>query len=42
VVEESGDPVELGVRLRDLKTMQAVHLSCHGLNYLAAQGPTAG
>ena len=32
VVEESGDPVELGVRLRELDTMQAVHLSCHGLN----------
>jgi CHAT domain-containing protein len=32
VVEESGDPTELGVRLRDLDTMQAVHLSCHGLN----------
>jgi hypothetical protein len=34
VVEESGDPMELGVgvRLRELKTMQVVHLSCHGLN----------
>jgi tetratricopeptide (TPR) repeat protein len=32
VVEESGEPVELGARLRELDTMQAVHLSCHGLN----------
>uniref|UniRef100_UPI000E0C5FCD CHAT domain-containing protein n=1 Tax=Azospirillum brasilense TaxID=192 RepID=UPI000E0C5FCD len=32
VVEESGNPEELGVRLAHLERMQALHLSCHGLN----------
>jgi hypothetical protein len=32
VVEESGNAEELGVRLADLDQMQALHLSCHGLN----------
>jgi hypothetical protein len=32
VVEESGNLEELGARLADLEQMQALHLSCHGLN----------
>ena len=32
LVEESGNPDELGERLTDYATMQAVHLSCHGDN----------
>jgi hypothetical protein len=32
VVEESGNPGELGARLADLEQMQALHLSCHGHN----------
>ncbi len=32
VVEESGDPEQLGERLAQLGPIPAVHLSCHGLN----------
>ncbi len=32
LVEESGDPNVLGPRLRDAEDLQALHLSCHGLN----------
>ncbi len=32
VVEESGDPRQLGERLAGLAHMSALHLSCHGLN----------
>src|SRR5262249_31338311 len=30
LVEESGNPHELGERLTDYEAMQALHLSCHG------------
>ena len=32
VVEDTGDPEQLGHRLADLDGMPVVHLSCHGLN----------
>ncbi|GGN83959.1 hypothetical protein GCM10010112_62830 [Actinoplanes lobatus] len=32
VVEDTGNPVELGRRLADLGGMPVVHLSCHGVN----------
>ncbi|MEV7287092.1 CHAT domain-containing protein [Streptomyces sp. NPDC093252] len=32
VVEDSGDPVQLGLRLAELGGMPVVHLSCHGLH----------
>src|SRR5262245_36384086 len=32
LVEESGNPDELGERLKDYEAMQALHLSCHGHN----------
>ncbi len=32
LVEESGNPQELGERLAEYPPMQVVHLSCHGLN----------
>ncbi|MFC9261326.1 CHAT domain-containing protein [Streptomyces hydrogenans] len=32
VVEDSGDPEQLGLRLSELGGMPVVHLSCHGLN----------
>ena len=32
LVEESGEPKELGKRLVEYKAMQALHLSCHGHN----------
>jgi len=42
LVEESGNPDELGERLTDYGTMQAVHLSCHGNNAWRPLGkPTA-
>jgi hypothetical protein len=32
LVEESGNPDELGDRLAEYAAMQALHLSCHGHN----------
>ncbi|GAA3449743.1 CHAT domain-containing protein [Dactylosporangium matsuzakiense] len=32
LVEDTGDPVELGRRLADVRGMPVVHLSCHGHN----------
>ncbi|MGH8931766.1 MAG: CHAT domain-containing protein [Egibacteraceae bacterium] len=41
VVEESGDPEQLGDRLAELGRMPAVHLSCHGLNRWSPDGQSA-
>jgi hypothetical protein len=32
LVEESGNPLELGERLAEYEAMQALHLCCHGHN----------
>ncbi|MBL7262191.1 CHAT domain-containing protein, partial [Paractinoplanes lichenicola] len=42
VVEDTGNPVQLGRRLADLGGMPVVHLSCHGVNRWPAQpgGPS--
>jgi tetratricopeptide (TPR) repeat protein len=39
VVEDTGDPQQLGHRLADLGGMPVVHLSCHGLNNDRLLGP---
>ncbi|MEV7625662.1 tetratricopeptide repeat protein [Actinoplanes sp. NPDC089786] len=42
VVEDTGNPVELGRRLADLGGMPVVHLSCHGVNSFSARPGGAG
>lgn len=39
LVEESGNPRELGERLAELPAMQALHLSCHGHNAWPPSAP---
>ncbi|GGN62521.1 hypothetical protein GCM10010112_20770 [Actinoplanes lobatus] len=42
VVEDTGDPEQLGHRLADLGGMPVVHLSCHGVNNWRASADAPG
>ncbi|MBB4752204.1 tetratricopeptide repeat protein [Actinoplanes lobatus] len=42
VVEDTGNPVELGRRLADLGGMPVVHLSCHGVNKFVTKAGRLG